>query len=363
MFGLTDDLRWALRYLRRRPVFAMAIALTLAVAIAAATTAFGLATAVLWRPLPFGDASKLVFVWETDSSRQAAPMRVTSARHAAWRQAGNGLASVSLFGAAGFTVESRDGAAAIRGVRVSANFFETLRIGPMLGRTFAAGDEEPGRHRVVILSHGLWQERFGARRDVIGQTLALTGQPYTIVGVMPPETFPGWPVNPAIVTLDADSRQLWVPIAHTAALDQNAGAHVFGVVARLAPGVNERDAEDRLNRTADGTAADRHRAHVEPFREQFVATARTPLLALAAAALSVLLIACTNLAALYVSAFESRRGELAVRVAIGAGVMRLVRQLYSKLRCWRPRGRPAASRLREPRWQPSRGCCRRRCRF
>jgi predicted permease len=327
-FEVRDDLRWALRYARRHPVFALTVTSTLAISIAAATTAFGLASAVLWRPLPFHDASKLVFVWEeTERDKQRYPTRVTGARHAAWRHASNGLASISLFGAAGFTVESQGGAVSIRGVRVSANYFDTLGIRPMLGRTFAREDEEPGNHRVVILSHSLWQERFGGRRDVLGDTLHLTGQPYTIVGVMPSEMFPSWPVNPAIVTLDPESRQVWVPIPHTADLDQSARSHVFGVVARLAPGISEREATERLNRTSDPAAPDPHRARLEPLREQFVAGARAPLLALAGAALAVLLIACTNLAALYVSAFESRRGELAVRAAIGAGVARLVRQL------------------------------------
>ena len=328
MRGWLDDLRWALRYARRHPGFALAITSTLSISIAAATTAFGLASAVLWRPLPFREASTLVFVWEeTEHEGRPYPTRVTGARHAAWRHPSNGLASISLFGAAGFTVESQDGALSVRGVRVSANYFETLGIRPVIGRTFAPADEEPGNHRVVILSHPLWQERFGGRRDALGETLRLSGQPFTIVGVMPPETFPAWPVNPAIVTLDPESRQLWVPISRTPELDGSARSHVFGVVARLAPGVDVRDATDRLNRTSDATAPDPHRARIEPLREQFVATARAPLLALAGAALAVLLVACTNLAALYVSAFESRRGELAVRAAIGAGVARLVRQM------------------------------------
>jgi predicted permease len=180
---------------------------------------------------------------------------------------------------------------------------------------------------VVILSHAFWQERFGGRRDVIGEPLRLSGRPYTIVGVMPPVVFPAWPVNPAVVTLDAESRQLWVPIARTPQLDQSNRAHVFGVVARLARGVTALQAQDELTRLTNPTAPDPHGAHVTPLREQFVRDARTPLLTLATAALAVLLIACANLAALYVSAFEARRGELALRAAIGAGLGRLVRQL------------------------------------
>src|SRR5262245_48121733 len=142
---MLDDLRWALRYARRRPLFTLTVVATLAVSIAAATTAFGLATAVLFRPLPFRDASKLVFVWE-ESERDGlrSQTRVTGARYAAWRDTSNGLASVSLFGAAGFTVERQGGAASVHAVRVSANYFDTLGIRPLLGRTFAPDEETPG---------------------------------------------------------------------------------------------------------------------------------------------------------------------------------------------------------------------------
>jgi len=325
---LRQDLHWALRYTWRRPIFALAVSLTLAMSIAAATTAFAIATAVLWRTLPFEDASRLVFVWE-DVVRdgQHHPARVTGSRHAAWRDTSSGLTSLSLFGAAGFTIEGEGTATSVRGVRVSANYFDTLGIRPAIGRTFLPSDEVPGNHQVVILSHAFWLERLGGRQGALGETLRLSGQPYTVVGVMPAVTFPAWPANPAVVTLDRDSRQFWVPIPRSAELDQRSGAHVFGVLARLAPGVTANDVVERLNRTSGAAAPDSHGARLTPLREQFVADARTSLVALAGAALAVLLIACANLAALYVSAFESRRAELALRVAIGAGVFRLVRQL------------------------------------
>ena len=329
--AVTDDLRFALRHLRRRPLFAVAVTATLAVSIAAATTAFGLATAVLWRPLPFDDASRLVFVWEApEREGQRAPSRVTGASYAAWRDNSTSIASIAAFGAAGFTIDDAAGASSVRGVRVSAGYFDTLGIRALAGRTFAPADEQPGREQVVILSHALWQERFGGRRDIIGESVRLSGRPYTIVGVMPPVVFPGWPVNPAVVTLDPESRQLWVPIARTPQLDQSNRAHVFGVVGRLASGVSIAQAQDELTRVTSPTAPDPHGAHVTPLREQFVRDARTPLFTLAAAALAVLLIACANLAALYVSAFERRRAELALRAAIGAGLWRLIFQLTAE---------------------------------
>lgn len=328
MLRLLDDVRWAVRYARRRPIFTLAVTITLAITIAAATVAFGLAHAVLWRPLPFDDASRLVFIWE-EVERDGLPRasRVTASRYAAWRDTQSGLASISLFGAAGFTTDGPAGAVSVRGVRVSANYFDTLGIRPALGRGFLPTEEIPGNHRVVVLSHAFWQERLGARTNAIGETLRLSGELYTIVGVMPPVTFPGWPVNPAIVTLDSDVRDFWVPIPRMPALNASGRAHVFGVLGRLTPGVTDAEVVDRLNRTSVDGAPDAHRARFAPLRQQFVSGARTPLLALAGATLALLLIACSNLAALYASAFEARRGEFAVRAAIGAGVPRLVRQL------------------------------------
>lgn len=326
---IRDDVRAALRHARRRPTLALAVAVTLAVVIGAATTAVGLATAVLWRPLPFADADRLVFVWEdvqTDADRHAA--RVTGSRAAAWREVAPGpFSSLAVFGAAGFTLDTPSGAISVRGVRVSAGYFDTLRITAALGRTFTPDDEVPGRERVVVLSDAFWREQFGGRADAVGERLMLSGQPFTVIGVLPPAVYPGWPVNPATVTLDPDVRLFWVPIARTPQLDRSSRAHVFGVVARLAAGVTGSQARDMLNSATDRSAPDAHGAHVAPLREQFVSGARTALLALAGSALAILLIACANLASLYVTSFEARRAEFAIRAALGASATRLIRQV------------------------------------
>jgi hypothetical protein len=242
---IQNDIRAALRHARRRPVLALAVAATLAAVIGAATTVIGLASAVLWRPLPFADATRLVFVWEeagTDAERT--PARVTGARYAAWREASSGaFSSLALFGAAGFTIDTPGGAVSVRGVRTSAGYFDTLGISADFGRTFTPDDELPGRERVVVLSDAFWRERFGGRAEVLGEALMLSGQPFTVIGVMPPAVYPGWPVNPATVTIDPDARQFWVPIARTPQLDQSSRAHVFGVVARLAVGVTPSQAQ------------------------------------------------------------------------------------------------------------------------
>ncbi len=328
---LRDDLLAALRHTVRRPSLSLAVALTLAVAIAAATTAVGLARAVLWRSLPFANASRLVFVWEdtgTDGDHRAT--RVTGFRYTHWTTdlgAASPFSSLALFGAAGFTLETPEGAQSVSGVRVSAGYFDTLAIEPMLGRTFAAGDDAPGATRVVMLSHRMWRERFGGDTRVVGTTIRLSGERYAVVGVMPPVVFPAWPVNPAVVTLDPDAQELWVPIPRTAQLQQNSRAHVFGVLARLRDGTTSLQARDALLRTTDHTAADAHGALLSPFRDQLVRDAWVPLVALAGAALAVLLVACANLASVHVSAFERRRPEFSVRAAIGASVATLVRQV------------------------------------
>lgn len=327
--NFSSDFKSAFRRTFRKPALALAVAATLAVFIGAATTAFGLARAVLWRALPFADDERLVFVWEEverDGDLHAA--RVTGSRYAIWRDhATAAFSSIAVFGAAGFTIDTPAGAASVRGVRVSAAYFSTLGVGARIGRTFTTSDEVPGQSNVVLLSNGFWTARLGSRADVLGTTLRLSGQPYTIIGVMPPGVYPGWPVNPAAVTIDPEDQQFWVPIPRTPQFDQGNRAHVLGVLARLAPNVTAVQAHEILNASNNPSAPDPHAGRLTPLREQFVRDARTPLLALAGAALAILLIACTNLASVFVSGFESRRAEFAVRAAIGAGARRLVRQV------------------------------------
>ena len=329
--SLVADVRWAWRLARRRPAFAVAAMATLSVTIGAAATAFGLAAAVLWKPLPFADASRLVFVWEEVAGDGAPePFRVTAARFGEWRDHQSSFTSMAAFAAAGFTAVGGDGTVGVRGVRVTPSYFATLDIAPALGRTFLAADAVPGRHHVTVISYAFWQQWFGGRSDVVGATLHLSNEPYTVIGVMPPVVTPGWPVNPATVTLDPDARQLWVPIPATPEWAASNRAHIHGVVARLRPGMSMERAADDLSRIGSRSSADPHGARVTPLREQFVRDARLPLLMLLGTSLALLMVACANLAALQLSAMESRRVELGIRTAIGAGRARLARQLATE---------------------------------
>jgi putative ABC transport system permease protein len=325
---LLNDVRWAIRQAVRRPGLSLAMVGTLAATIAAVTTVYGLATAILWRPLPFADAGRVVFLWEQTGSEAAVePARVTAGRYGIWRDSSRAFTSMAIFGAAGFSIEEEGHVSSVRGLRVQGPYFETLGIRPLIGRALLPEDETPGRHEVAVLSYDFWQRRFEGRHQALGETIRFSGRPYTIVGVMPPVVFPGWPVNPASVTIGADTREFWVPMTRNPEADLNWRSHVYGVVARLAPGVTLSQAADDLQRLSSPSDPDPHGAQISPLREQFVGDARRPLLTLLSAALAVLLIACINLAALNITAFESRRPEMSVRVAIGAGVGRLTRQV------------------------------------
>jgi putative ABC transport system permease protein len=328
---LHQEIRWGLRHACRHPALAAMVVCTVALSVATATSGFSIASAVLWRPLPFDHPAELTFIWEEfEREGHRSPGRVTRARYSAWRQASDGLASLALFGATGFTLDTIDGATTVRGLRVSSNYFETLGIRPVLGRTFSQTDEVPGSQYGVVLSSGFWRTQLGGRPDAIGTQIRLSGQAYTVLGVMPDAPFPGWPVNPADVTLDDQSFQVWVPLVRNPALEHDARAHVFGVLARLRVGVSAADLLARLDRTSGPSAAEPHGARLSPFREQFVASTRLPLMVLIAAAIAVLLIASANLAALQASLFEARRPELATRRALGASAAGLARQLGSE---------------------------------
>src|SRR5688572_5473451 len=323
-----QDARGAWRQMKRRPGVTLAMMAILTLALTAAAVAFGVARGVLWRALPFPEASRLVFVWERVSNDGAPePARVTGRRFIDWRARSSAFTSMSAFGAALLQVEGPDGINSVRGVRVSSSFLDTMGVAPALGRGFTAADQAPGAPRVVILSHAYWRQRMGGRPDVLGQTLRMSGASYTIVGVMPDIWMPAWPVNPAAVTLDPESRQLWVPMAPDTALAQNGRSHVMGVVGRLKDGRTLAMAEQELDRSGKPDDPDRHGAMVRPFRAQVTGLARGPLVTLIGAALCVWLVACLNLAALQLATFERRREEFATRVALGAAPRRLAAQL------------------------------------
>lgn len=328
MAGLGVDLRAALRRHAAHPVRGLLRSLMLAAAFAAPLVSFAAADAVLWRELPFADPDSLVAVWErTGTPASKEPARVTGSRFVDWRARATAFEALAAFGAAGFQVESGDGVSTLRGVRVSGGFFDLLGVSPQLGRLIAPADQAPGAAPVVVLSHAYWMSHFGGR-NVVGEPLLLSGQSATIIGVLPEIWLPAWPVNPATIELTPSHREVFVPMPPEATLARNRGSHLFGVIGRLRSGQTAESARQQLESLASVDQPDPHGGVVVPLRQQVVSDARSPLLILFGAALCVLLVACLNLAALDLAAFETRLAEFHVRAALGAGTFALARQVF-----------------------------------
>jgi predicted permease len=326
--AVRQDSLAALRRLRHRPVRALAACLMLGAALTAMVVSFAVADAILWRDLPFRDADRLVAVWEaTGPPESPEAARVTGSRFTDWVSRAPAFESLAAFGAAGFQVEGSDGVATIRGVRASGHFFDVLGVTPAIGRLFTRADQLPGAPPVVVLSHDYWQARYAGRGSAVGQTLRLSGQAYTIVGVLPDIWLPSWPVNPATIQLERENRQLWVPLAPESTLARNRGSHLLGVFGRLAPGQTPASARQQLASLASADQPDPHGGVVVPLRSQMVRQTRGPLLILLGAACCVLLVACLNLAAIDLASFESRAGEFRLRTALGGSTRALTWQL------------------------------------
>ncbi len=321
-------LRAAIRVFRTRRRFAFWTAAAYALGIAAVTTVFSPLDDVLLDPLPWPASGRVVGVWErfpqvTDGRIPAAPAKV-----AAWRGATDVFDAVAAwrlddmdFSDAG--EGAGDGEPEVVQVgRVQADLFRLLGIRPTQGRGFAAGEDEPGAEHVVVLTNGFWRERMGGRRDVLGRTLRLAGEPFRIIGVLPPdEAFP------------ADARLL-VPLAFDA--PDSRAAHAYRVLAHLAPGVTLARAQARVSEMAAAAASEfpetdaGWEAEVVPLRDQLVGDVRGLLLLFFGAGALVFLVGGANGAGLLLARSAGRRRELALRAALGASRRRLVADLAAE---------------------------------
>jgi predicted permease len=325
MNSIMQDLRYAMRQLRRAPGFAATAILTLALGIGAATAVFSVIDATLLRPLPYANRDRIVSPethsivgwhqpWSLPSYRDARPQLSTF----------EALAGYNPYGR--INLEAPSGPVSLKAVKGTDNFFQVFGVKPLLGRTYLPGEDQPGKDDVAVLSYEVWQRDFGGQRDAIGKVVRLDGAPYTVIGVMPAGfRFPLSAVN-----------AIYTPLHPDAQYSQNRGYHWMESLGLLKTGVTPEQAQANFNavfanlaRAFPNTDSGRT-VQVKMLKAVASGKADGPLYTLGAAVLALLAIACVNVAGLLLARGVKREREMALRAAVGAGRARIVRQMLTE---------------------------------
>ncbi len=320
---------FGVRMLRKTPALTFVSLITLSLAIGACTALFSIYNAILLRPLPYPEPQELVQIWDTNKSKGITKIGISAGNVEDWKERSRGLNGIAAYYTMGRTLTDANQSEVVLTTQVSADFFRVFRTDPFLGRTFSEKESQEAKYNnalgamnsdpVVVLSHSLWQRRFGSDPQILGKNIVLDRRMWKVIGVMP-EHF----------AMPQPGIQLWIPwgLRHDLARDQ----HYAGGVARLASGMTLSQAEDQMNRIAQQLASEFPESNsgwgvrLIPLHESMIGDVKQTLWVLMSAVGLVMLIACVNVAILQLSRASARIHESSVRLALGASRGRLIRQ-------------------------------------